>query len=153
MERFTKRDAFGFHVNGVDFGDGSYLLAGQGFKTTQARGRAVDRLAAYEDTGLTPEEIERLRTALSNTADQRDVAIDERREFEADNARLTTEMDALRERSAAAERDMVLAVGGRRCEICANDQCHYSDDEDIVACSASMFKWRGPDAGQEGVKK
>ena len=46
MERLTYIDHLGWYVNGRD--------------GERIRGSHIDRLAAYEDTGLTPEEIERI---------------------------------------------------------------------------------------------
>jgi hypothetical protein len=53
----------------------------------------------------------------------------------------------------AAKRDLILAVSGHRCDICVNDKCHYNDDEEIVACSAGMFMWRGPEPGASVAKE
>lgn len=54
MERFTHRNNIGWVV----CGDGIYSDGGvqEGF-----RGEAIDRLAAYEDTGLEPERIVELK--------------------------------------------------------------------------------------------
>lgn len=57
MERATQRDKRGYYL----VGDGIYSDEGSPEKF---RGRDVDRLAAYEDTELSPEEIIELKARM-----------------------------------------------------------------------------------------
>lgn len=65
MTRLTERDAQGAYI----VGDG---ICGDGGDPERYRGDDVDRFAAYEDTGLEPYEIERLKR-------ERDAAVEELR--------------------------------------------------------------------------
>ena len=59
MERVTQKDERGYYL----VGDGIYSDWGVPEKF---RGDDVDRLAAYEDTGLEPEEIAKIREDVEN---------------------------------------------------------------------------------------
>lgn len=60
MDRLTERDEFG-NADIIALSDIiPEIYAGLSFSETNALRNVLNRLAAYEDTGLTPEEVDRL---------------------------------------------------------------------------------------------
>lgn len=57
MERATHIDKDGWYINGANVA----VVFHSGTGEIRMRGKDIDRLAAYEDTGLEPEEIEQLK--------------------------------------------------------------------------------------------
>ncbi len=106
---------------------------------------AYTRLAAYEDTGLTPEEIVALKADRDQWQDG--TIIVKLADTEADR-------DAWRRRAEAAERDMAFACGSQPsassdCSIC--DICAHKRDDGSCAKQCFMnamaamnrWEWRG----------
>ena len=57
MERVTHIDKDGWYINGANVATVFHSGTGE----IRMRGKDIDRLAAYEDTGLEPEKIEQLK--------------------------------------------------------------------------------------------
>ena len=70
MERLTYIDCYGWYA-----ADPSNQFE------NRVRGKAIDRLAAYEDTGLTPEEIKGLITSSALRIDLTDAEVEKLREM------------------------------------------------------------------------
>lgn len=119
MTRSTQRDEIGVYLTG----EGIY---GDWGVPEKYRGDNVDRLAAYEDTGLDPEEIEQLKR-------ERDAAIENLSE----NLRI-----AYKQRDAAIkDLEEIMFCGGRNidtCDYCKNAKCYGRGGRDL--CDP---EWRG----------
>ncbi len=117
MDRLTERSEHGFaYIKETRHG-----LGGRNLIKRASVDDLVNRLAAYEDTGLTPDEIEAMKVELAEA--QRYIY----GEAEADMKRIADDIDG--------ETDACYP-----CAICAknNRECDASDN---------CFKWRGPQEG------
>ena len=133
---------------------------GVGFLTTQRRTpEMISRLAAYEDTGLSPDEIVAIKAKLVKFSEAFkgaqavcEVAINEKKQAIA-------ERDRFKARAEAAEKDITAlarrAIDGFQdskfitpCRWCAErEQC------DLLTNGANTcFKWRGPQEGAADVE-
>ncbi len=117
MGRLTKRDSKGWYVE-----DQSVAFSNDG----RRRGDSVDRLAAYEDTGLEPEEIEAIKNAMMGKT------IAEITEFEG------VPIDRLRE-LVQAERDGRLVV--TPCKV--GDTVYVTNELWISQYVVSSFRYDG----------
>ena len=70
MDRYTQHDRFGHFVPLASADCGEWTIAGK-FER-RLYGDAANRLAAYEDTGLMPEEIAHLRAEVARLERERD---------------------------------------------------------------------------------
>jgi len=123
MERFTKKDSRGDMAVSAYV---AYWVRGDKYDTARVVGYAVDKLAAYEDTGLTPEDIVKLKTAYN-------CAVKLALGFDDDLAAMEKERDA-------AVEDMENLGDGR----CDTDFCKYcKHDKDRRNCMKNGFTWRG----------
>lgn len=78
MKRYTERDAYG-NADIIELSDiMPDIYGGLPFDKANALTAALNRIAAYEDTGLTPAEIERLKSEnarLNNLLDDIELMI------------------------------------------------------------------------------
>ena len=122
---------------------------GVGFLTTQRRTpEMISRLAAYEDTGLSPDEIVAIKAKLVKFSEAFkgaqavcEVAINEKKQAIA-------ERDRFKARAEAAEKD--LQESGS-CYVCANKE------KPLYWCQLctrgnSKWEWRGPQEGAADVE-
>ena len=113
---------------------------------TVLSGDAADRLAAYEDTGLTPHQIKVLQEMAGKDADERVRLRNKVVSLQADLARVTAERDA-----AVGDLTMI-CINGETCAACVHccnkgDQfpCAISNDW----CGGEKWQWRGVKGEQE----
>lgn len=62
-------------------------------------GPAVEQLAAYEDSGLTPGQVTAMQKELNNTKSEREILLRRVKELEKDNAVLRSEREYFRSRA------------------------------------------------------
>ena len=109
--------------------------------------QAVKRLAAYEDTGLSPDEIVAIKAKLGEFSEAFkgaqavcEVAISEKKQAIA-------ERDRFKARAEAAEKDIQQMLrSDETCDLCVFCKCLY---DECCACSTGA-EWRG---SQEGANQ
>ena len=116
--------------------------------------QAVKRLAAYEDTGLTPDEIVAIKAKLGEFSEAFkgaqavcEVAISEKKQAIA-------ERDRFKARAEAAERDIrALSDEFKICRFCKHDRGGGIWDCKDSQCDAkNHYEWRGPQEGAADVE-
>jgi hypothetical protein len=114
----------------------------------------ISRLAAYEDTGLTPDEIEALKAKLVKFSEAFkgaqavcEVAISEKKQAIA-------ERDRFKARVEAAEKDIrALSDEFKICRFCKHDRGGGIWDCKDSQCDAkNHYEWRGPQEGAADVE-
>lgn len=143
MKRLTERDEYG-NAYIIALSDMMpELYAGLSFSETNVLTDALNRLAAYEDTGLEPEEVEKLAQADAIAA------------LVKENTRLRDNLKRTERERDAAITD-IYNMGG-----CPN--CKYNSGRSsrtgLPICSKNLeypdgkcFEWRGLEAAQEARK-
>ena len=147
MERYTQRDRGG---GAVIRGDAIYSDWGvpEGFM-----GDAIDRLAAYEDTGLEPEEIEQLKGEAFGLRVDKQVlqaeTAEKTREIERLNGMLADsfqghllgELQRRDEALSRAEAQRDAAV--RTLDLICNHCGFVTDSKECADCGCPIQEWRG----------
>lgn len=95
----------------------------------------IDRLGAYEDTGLTPEEIEQLKDELKHAYEKSNTAVKWYYELKQSYEQLQKENAELKELLKLAFEDIRgIVIGMEECELCKNNDvgenikyCHKHD--------------------------
>lgn len=129
------------------------------------------KLAAYEDTGLTPDEIDALRdendrlcaalklaqtraadmeTEFKHLVDANRTMETEVERLRAELERLTAELAAMTARAEAAERDIVWMLTANPAELCI--VCKHLTSDICMVGNCHNADWRGPCAENGGTK-
>ncbi len=149
MDRLTARSNQGLAYL-VNVKPDEQVVESQYPNTLRCIMEAFKRLAAYEDTGLTPEDIDNLRADNAAMQQEWQDAHDELKCLRADLARVTAERDA----AVAEMKRIVDAVREEHCDETCCFACKYDCDTSITdtgdyACECpgferdDCFEWRG----------
>lgn len=147
MDRLTKKYVGGYGL--VKVKDNEQDLESPYPNTLRACFESWQMLGAYEDTGLTPAEVEALkqREQFLTEAYDRQATIHEA--LTRDYLAVKSERDRFKARAEAAEKDIARMARGLGdvwpCWACEN-RCFQEYSEDGT-CNGPGFEWRGPQEG------